>query len=240
MNMRTTELINLKQLNHGDFLQFNVNILAIAVQHPILEAVSAQFKDDVTLLESAYLKESLTLETKKIVALDEERDEMYTHFKLRVEAEAFNRKSLENRQAAERIKSIIKQHGGATVTRYDYNKATATFASFVDAVNTQQAVALQQLGLADELHAIEEANKAFSAFYSLRNQRTAELNTVPAFYKLRPMVRESYKKMIKAVESLPLFDASHAAEVEQVIQRINIEIAKFRLLLPTPKNKEAG
>jgi hypothetical protein len=214
MNMRVTELINLTQLNHGDFLQFNINILAIAVQHPILEAVSSQFRDDVTLLESAYLKESLTLETKKVIALDKERDAAYLYFKLRVEAEAFNWKFPEKVAAATRITSLINQHGGWSATRYDYNKATATFRSFVEAVNTQQAAALQELGLAEELHAIDEANNAFSVFYSLRNQLTAELNTVPAFYKLRPVVRESYKKVIKALESMPLFDASHAAEVE--------------------------
>jgi hypothetical protein len=42
------------------------------------------------------------------------------------------------------------------------------------------------------------------------------------------------------VESLPLFDASHTAEVEQIAQRIRIEIGKFRALLPTPKRKKAS
>jgi hypothetical protein len=238
--MEKIKSLDLHNLNGGDFLQFNTNVLEITIQQPFLGTVNAQFKDTVNILESAYLKENLTLETAKITSLDEERDAAYTYFKLRVEAEAFNRQSPANMEAAKQLKSIIKQHGSGTLIHYDYNKETATLTSFVDAVNNQQPAALQQLGLTDQLNAIYNTNKAFSLFYSSRNQLAADLGNVPPFYKMRHVVRKSYKDFIKALESMPLFDASLTAQVETLIKRINIEVDKFDLLVTKPKKKETN
>jgi hypothetical protein len=59
------------------------------------------------------------------------------------------------------------------------------------------------------------------------------LANIPPFYKLRKQAGDDYKTMIADLESLQRFVPASAPQIANLITRVNVEIDKFKLLLPT-------
>ena len=94
------------------------------------------------------------------------------------------------------------------------------------------AAELETLGLKTTLDYLEVCNNKFKDFYAKRGDAVSILTNVPPFYKLRKQVGEHYKTMVTDLESLQRFLPANAAQIGDVITRVNVEIDKFKLLVP--------
>lgn len=237
--MNQVKTISVSKLNNGDFYQFIENIVTIVSQEPLASDVIATLATDQPILLNSYKKEVLTIETQKIVQLDKKRDRAYLKFKTLVEGYAFDDETPANIEASNKLQTFIKQHGGTKLTNFDYNKETASISSLVGDIDAHAATALAALNLGGSLNFLKARNNEFKDFYAARGDAASILANVPPFYKLRKEVAVHYRTFASDLESLQRFIPASAATIANLITRVNVEIDKFRLLVPsTPEADE--
>ena len=231
--MNQVKTIGITQLNNGDFYQFNENIVAIVSNEPLAAGVIQPLAIKIPIMLNSYKKELLTTETQQIVALDIKRDRAYLKFKYITAGYAFDDEKLANSDASKKIQTFIDQHGGGKLINFDYNKETANITSLVTDIQTHAVAELTTLGLNGALTFLETTNNEFKTFYASRGDAASVLANVPPFYKLRKEVSEVYRTFTNDLESLQRFLPANAATIADLITRVNVEIDKFRLLVPT-------
>jgi hypothetical protein len=237
--MSQVKSISISQLNNGDFYQFIENIVTIVTQEPLASGVIATLVADQPILLDSFKKEVLTLETQQIVALDKKRDRAYLKFKTLVEGYAFDDETPENMEASGKLQTFIKQHGAGKLVSFDYNKETASISSLVLDITTHAGDALATLGLDGTLSFLKSCNDEFKSFYAARGDAASILVNVPPFYKLRKEVAVHYRTFASDLESLQRFIPASATVIGNLITRVNVEIDKFRLLVPSsPEEQE--
>ena len=236
--MSQVKSISISQLNNGDFYQFIENIVTIVSQEPLASGVIATLVADQPILLDSYKKEALTIETQKIVQLDKKRDRAYLKFKTLVEGYAFDDETPANIEASNKLQTFIKQHGGTKLTNFDYNKETASISSLVLDVTTHAGDALTTLSLGGTISFLKTCNDEFKDFYAARGDAASVLTNVPPFYKLRKEVAVHYRTFASDLESLQRFLPADATTIANLITRVNVEIDKFRLLVPNTPDEE--
>ena len=231
--MNEVKNLSITELNNGNFYQFIENVVAIVSNEPIAAGVIQPLAIKVPILINSYKKELLTIETQQIVVLDFKRDRAFLKVKYIAEGYAFDDEKPINKEASEKLQTFINQHGAGQLIKFDYHKETASITSFVADVQTHASAALAQLGLNGALTFLETSNNKFKEFYASRGDAASVLANVPPFYKLRKEVTKQYRTFANDLESLQRFTPASAAQVADLITRVNIEIDKFRLLVPT-------
>lgn len=237
--MSQVKNISITKLNNGDFYQFIENIVTIGNQEPLASGVIATLATAQPILLDSYKKETLTIETQKIVELDKKRDRAYLKFKTLVEGYAFDDETPENIVASKKLQTFIKQHGGGKLVTFDYNKETASISSLVGDINAHAGNELSSLNLTSSLDFLKTCNDEFKEFYAARGNAASILANVPPFYKLRKEVAAHYRTFASDLESLQRFLPASATAIANLITRVNVEIDKFRLLVPVaPEEQE--
>lgn len=224
--------INYSRLNNGDFYQFIENIVTLVSKEAIAAAIIETLAASQVVLLNSYKKEQLTEETKQIVFLDLKRDRAYLKFKYTVESFAFDDETPGNIKAAATLQTFIKQHGSGKLIAYDYNKETASITSLVTDCKDHANDELVALNVTASLNFLETCNIEFKTFYSSRGDAASILANVKPFYKLRNVVGKEYKTFVNDLESLQRFIPASAEAIGSLITRVNVEIDKFRLLVP--------
>ena len=230
--MNEVKSINISRLNSGDYYQFIENIVTIVVQEPLAAGVIATLQADQPILLNSYKKEVLSIETQQIVDMDKKRDRAYMKFKSLVDGYAYDDETPANIEASKKLYTFIKQHGAGHLTGFDYNKETASISSLVADITDHAATALATLNLGSSLNYLKARNEEFKTFYASRGDAASILANVPPFYKLRKEVNVHYKTFANDLESLQRFIPASAATIADLITRVNVEIDKFRLLVP--------
>ena len=224
--------INSSRLNNGDFYQFIENIIAIAVSEPVVATILTELQNDIAPMQDSFKKEKLNAETAKIVAADFKRDRALTHLILKLKAEAINDRQPDHIEPANRLQLIVKNYGGGEIVSFDFNKETAHLTNLVaDMLSKPADVAL--LNLADAIDFIKTTNLDFQTLYKNRGDAMGDLKNVVPFYKLRKLIEEHYKSFMQATESLPKINPATKPQIESLMTRLNVEIEKFKLLIPT-------
>ena len=229
--MKTIKDISYRRLNNGDFFQFIENIVTTVSNEPLTKKLVATLNDDLPILQSSFKKEQLTEETKKIVALDELRDRAFLKISLFIDAHYLDDNNPLMQKAAQELQPFMKLYGGTKLVRFDYNKETASISNFVNDALSKYATPFETLGLTTSLSYLEVCNKNFKEFYATRNDAAADLANLIPFSRLRTQVNEHYKNFVTDLESLQRFIPEQAPKIEAVIDRVNIEIDKFKLLI---------
>ncbi len=232
--MNKVNEISYYRLNNGDYYQFIENIVTQALKIPVVATVIKDLKDDVPLLQNSFKKEQLTEETKKIVALDLLRDRAFSKFIGLIDSYIFDDETPENNKAATALQSLFKVYGNRQITKFDYNKETGSLSNLIIDLRGKYASQIAQLNIGSTLNFMETCNNNFKAFYATRNDDAKLLADVVPFTRLRPIVNEHYKTFVSDIESLQRFMPTSATEIADLIKRINIEVDKFKLLVPTP------
>lgn len=230
--MNEVKSIAITQLNSGDYYQFIENIVTIVVQEPLADGVIATLQADQPILLNSYKKEVLSIETQQIVDMDKKRDRAYMKFKSLVDGYAYDDETPANIDASKKLYTFIKQHGAGQLTGFDYNKETASISSLVGDINAHAAADLATLNLGTSLNYLKARNEEFKDFYASRGDAASILAHVPPFYKLRKEVNVHYRTFVNDLESLQRFIPASAATIADLITRVNVEIDKFRLLVP--------
>jgi Family of unknown function (DUF6261) len=231
--MNTVKSIYFARLDNGDFYQFIENMVAIVAKDPLATSVVAPLAAIQPVLLSSFKKEQLTQETKQIVALDKLRDRAYSRLRYLLIAYTFDDQNSGFVTAANKIETFVAQHGDGKLISYDYNKETASISSLVIELRANASKELDLLQLRPVLDFLELSNNTFKEFYGTRGDAASVLANVPPFYKLRKQAGDDYKTMIADLESLQRFVPASAPQIADLITRVNIEIDKFKLLLPT-------
>lgn len=231
--MNELKSINYSRLNNGDFYQFIENIVTIVSQQPLANGVIATLVADQPALLESYKKEVLTIETQQIVALDKKRDRAYVKFKTLVEGYAYDDETPANSTASQKLQTFIKQHGAGQLTSFDYNKETASISSLVGDISAHASAALTTLDLTSTMAFLKGCNEEFKSYYASRGDAASVLMGVAPFYKLRKEVGVHYKTFVSDLNSLQRFLPADAATIADLITRVNIEIDKFKLLVPS-------
>ena len=233
--MSKIKSIAASQLNNGDFYQLMENTAAIASAEPALAGVAEALLTMAPIMTNSFRKELQTLETKQIVALDELRDRGFVKIKRIVEGYLYDDNVPANMEAAKLLQTFVKLYGGADLIKFDYNKQTAFVTNFVIDVQTHANSAADTLGLGRSFKYLADCNERFKEFYSQRGDAAAIMVNLPPFYKLRKEVLVLFQNFITDVDSLQRFNPAAAPQVEAIINRLNVEIDKFRLLVPRTK-----
>lgn len=221
------------KLNNGDFYQFIENSVNIVQTEPLAAGIIAKLAAERPILLDSFKKETLTEDTKQIVLLDERRDRAFTKLRWIVTGYTFDDENVGFSAAANKLMTFIDQHGGGQLIRFNYNKETASISSLVLDVRNHASDELALLQLAPTLDYLETNNNKFKEFYATRNDAAAELTDVPPFYKLRKEATANYKRMTNDLESLQRFvPPADSQKITEVITRLNVEIDKFKLLVP--------
>lgn len=236
--MNQVKDLSISRLNNGDFYQFIENIVAIVAAEPLAAAVLQPLAADQPVLLNSFKKEKLTEETKQIVENDLKRDRAYLKFKYLIEAYAFDDQTPANSVASAKLLTFIIQHGAGKLVSFDYNKETASLTSLVADCNTHASAELSTLNLNSTLNYLQTCNVAFKTYYSSRGDAASVLATVPPFYKLRKEVINHYKTFASDLEALQRFIPASATVISDLITRINVEVDKFRLMLPAASSAE--
>ena len=131
------------------------------------------------------------------------------------------------------IKSYNFSYEVGKLVSFDYNKETASITSLIADCRDHASTELATLNVKSILDFLETCNTKFKDFYATRGDAASVLANVPPFYKLRKEVGDHYKTMVNDLESLQRFIPASAAQIGDLITRVNVEIDKFRLLVPT-------
>ena len=231
--MSEVENFNLVRLNNGDFYQFFENIVTIVLKEPLAATIIQTMALDQPILLNAYKKEKLTEETKQIVLLDELRDRAILKLKAQLEAYTFDDENPGFSAAAFKLLTFISQHGSGKLIYFDYNKETASITSLVSDVRMHATTELNLLNLKNTLDYADLKNTTFKDYYATRGDAASVLVGTPPFYKLRKEVTTHYRTMTNDLESLQRFVApADSTKVKDLITRVNVEIDKFKLLVP--------
>jgi Family of unknown function (DUF6261) len=230
--MKTVNPIYYYKLDNGDFYQFIENMVTIVAKEPLAATVVAPLIAIQPVLLSSFKKELLTQETKQIVALDKFRDRAYTRLRYLLIAYTFDDQNSGFVTAANKIETFVAQHGNAKLISFDYNKETASISSLIVELRAHASKELDLLQLRPVLDFLELSNNTFKEFYGTRGDAASVLANVPPFYKLRKQAGDDYKTMITDLESLQRFVPASATQIADLITRINVEIDKFKLLVP--------
>lgn len=231
---------NSNALNSGNYYQFIESIAAISQTEPLVSGISADLVSDVSNLQNSFKKEQLGDETAQIVALDQLRDRAFSKIRRLVEAYTFDDQSPANITAANKILGLIEYYGKGDLIKFEYNKESAYLTNFIKDLNDNAQDAVDALKLSDDIAYLKTCNDNFIAQYAKRGDAAKNLADVMPFYKLRKTVNEHYNNFINDVESLQRIDKTNAAKFESLISRINIEVDKYKLLIPKPAPKPSG
>lgn len=238
--MKKVLKLQLTNLNKGDFFQFIKSIVQLAGIHPLFAVIRQVLELDLTLLEKAFAKEKVTEETKEIERLDARRDKAFMFLLHQVRSFLHNENQPDRMKAAEKVLPIIEELGAGKIAYFDYNKETAVIYNLVNALNERVSAEIATLGLSNDLGYLKQCNNEFEAYYSVRNTLSSELNGIVPFHRLIKDVAKHYTNFVADVEGIYRNNPDVTPELEQFIERLNVEIEKFKLLLPTPKNKTTG
>jgi hypothetical protein len=230
--MKNVNEINFYRLNNGDYFQFIENIVTLVAKEPTTETVIKDLKEDLPLLQNSFKKEQLTEETKKIVALDVLRDRAFSKLIGVIDAYTYDDEKPENNKAAKELQSLFKIYGNRQITKFDYNKESASLSNLIIDLHDKYASQVALLNLGSTINFMETCNTNFKDFYATRNDGAALLADVVPFTRLRPVVNEHYKTFVRDIESLQRFIPASATEIANLITRINIEVDKFKSLIP--------
>ncbi len=135
---------------------------------------------------------------------------------------------------AEHIMVIMKRYGGSEIVQFDFNKETAILSNLVSDLQNKGAVALQALGLTQNVVYLAQCNKNFENKYVLRGDAATELANVLPMHKIRPSVHAHYAIFAKLIESAQQFNAAQTTAIGENIDRINQEIKVFKMLISNP------
>lgn len=231
--MNKVNEINYRRLNNGDFYQFIENIVNIVKNEPLALSTITKLQEDLSALQNSFKKEQLTEDTKKIVALDILRDRAFLKLKGLIESYGYDDENIDNKKASQDLEALIKLYGNGKLIKFDYNKETASITNFITDTRSKYNAQINQLGLMSTLNYLETCNTNFKDFYASRNDAATQLANIKPFTRLRLEVNEHYKIFTTDVESLQRFLPDNAPQISNLIARINVEIDKFKLLVPT-------
>lgn len=234
--MQIIQKIKTSHLTNKDFYQLVENLLEIADGEPLLARVSAELKDDIPAMQLSFKKEKLNAETENIVALDKKRDRAFMRLRSFLESETYNDMQPENIPVAKRILLIINNYGGGKIPNFDMNGETATLTNLIIDLK-EKTDDIAHFALETQLDYIQACNEDFRNYYKGRGDAAKELNKVVPMFRLRPDIEKRYRKFLIAVENIPTIVANTDDAIEDIIIRFNVEIEKFRLLLPVEKSK---
>jgi hypothetical protein len=238
--MNVIKTINYHRLDNGNFNQFIENMVTIVSKEAVAATVIATLAQDQPVLLASYKKEQLTEETKQVVALDKQRDRAYSKLRYLLMGYTFDDENTGYMSAANKLETFLGQHGDGQLINFDYNKESTSITSLVKEIRTHASAELDLLQLRPVLDFLELKNNTFKEFYGTRGDAASILANVTPFYKLRKEVGDNYKIMVKDLESLQRFVPASATQVADLITRVNVEIDKFKLMVPTtptPKPK---
>jgi hypothetical protein len=231
---------NSNALNSGNYYQFIESIVAISQTEPLVSGISADLASDVSHLQSSFKKEQLNDETAQVIALDQLRDRAFSKIRRLAEAYTFDDQSPVNITAANKILGLIEYYGKGDLIKFEYNKESAYLTNFIKDLADNAQDAVDALKLSVDIAYLKSCNDNFIAQYAKRGDVAKNIADVVPFYKLRKTVAEHYSNFIADVESLQRIDKTNAAKFESLIGRINIEIEKYKLLIPKAAVKPNG
>lgn len=233
--MKKVNKLNLLGLNQADFFQFIKAVVKEANAEPATAALLAVLLLDIDEMNKAFLKGQLTKETKEIEHLDLRRDRALAVLKNTVYTFLLKDSEPNKRDKAPAIYDIIESHGGGAIARFEYNKESAYIEKLVETIYTKEADAVNELGIQPELDYLRQCNNDFVEFYAKRNTLAVDLVNIPPFSRLRKTVREHYLDFVSDLESVQRNNPSAASQVEKIVDRINVEVSKYHLLVGAPE-----
>lgn len=232
--MKKVNRLDLSRLNQADFFQFIKAIVKEANAEPATAALLAVLLLDIDEMNKAFLKGQLTKETKEIQRLDMVRDRALVVLKNTVYTFLFKDSEPDKRDKAPGIYDLIESHGGLSIAHFEYNKESAYIEKLVEMIYTKEADAVNVLGIQPELDYLRQCNNDFVDFYAKRNTLAVDLVNIPPFSRLRKTVREHYVDFTRDLESVQRNNPSVAPQVEKIVDRINVEVSKYHLLVGAP------
>lgn len=229
--------ISLNRLNNGDYYQLIENITTIASTEVSVAGIRQELHDDIITMQLSFKKEKLNAETQKIVDADVKRDRALMKLNYRLKSETLNDRKPDNIAAANTLLLVVKNYGAGEIVGYDFNKETAHLTNLVTDLATKTAE-ITLLDVQADIDFIKTTNQDFQALYKDRGDVMGDMKNVVPFYKLRKIVDEHYRDFMQAVESIPKITPASAPQIAALIDRFNVEIEKFKLLIPanTPSN----
>ena len=225
--------IGISRLDSGNFYQFTSNIVDIAQSEPLVQKILLPVSEWLPQMTESFKKEKQTQETQQIVALDRFRDRAFLKIDRMVFAFLIDDRTPANIVAAEKIEVFIKQYEGADLTRFDYNKESAYITNFVTDVTAHAAAELDTLNLTADVTYLANCNTNFINYYAQRGDAASLLSNVVPFSRLRKQVKSDLDNFLNDVPSVARINPAATPQIEALISRINVEIDKFKLLIPS-------
>lgn len=223
--------LQITELNKGDFFQFIKSVAHLSSTSPLFSIVRKNLELDLVALEQAFAKEKLTKETNEIQRLDTRRGNAFLFVFHQVKSFLYNENEPNCMKAAEKVRVVLKELGGRKIIYFDHNKQTAVIYNLVNVLHERLSAELAMLGLTNHIDYLNQCNDAFEVYYAVRNTLAAEHNGIVAFHRLYRGVAKHYSRFVLDVESIYRNTPSAAAELEQFIERLNVEVEKYKLLL---------
>lgn len=233
--------INLRTLKNSDFLQFHVDVRTIVeLNLPSALKVPDQFNAydlQIKGAEEIFKKETSSLLSKELAAIDDERDSLFNGLRLMVVAGLHH--PLDSVQAHAYVLDTHINSYGKGIVRENYHSQTVILSNMLTDWNTKPVLqaAVTALNLTPWITRLEETNKTFHAKYVQRTQEAGAAPTgsfkqkrddvIAAYYDLRDNIN-SYFTITKG-------EGIHA----KVTNEINALIDKYNLLTRRSKSPDA-
>jgi hypothetical protein len=233
--MKKINKLDISRLNQADFFQFFKAVVKEVNAEPATAALLSVLLLDIEEMDKSFLKGQLTKETKEIERLDTLRDRAFMMFKTTVYSLLFNDNNPIKRDKAPAIYDIIEAHGGSSIARFEYNKESAHISKLVEVISTKEADAVNILGIQEDLDYLRRCNDDFIEYYAKRNTLAVDLVNIIPFSRLRKVVKEHYADFVSDLGSLQRNNPSVVPQVEKIVDRINVEISKYQLLVGSPE-----
>jgi len=221
------------QLSNGDFYQLIETTVAIASTEPTVHAMAMPLQNALPAMLLSFKKEKQTQETVQVVAVGKLRDRAFAKIKRITGAYMVDDAAPDKIAAAQAITSYIKLYGMGKFVKGGFNKKTASFTNFIADVQAHIPAAIALLGLAGSLIYLQQQNNHFKDLYKSRGDAKAIQTNVLPFFILRDGVLELFKNFTADLQSLQRIHPTLAPKVEAIAMRLNVEIAKYKLMLPT-------
>ena len=167
------------------------------------------------------LNQELGQETKELLELDKERDQLLTYLFAKIALEASSPEST-LKQAAEVLLPLRKQYLGLQV-KANREETFLIEGLLVDSKKSEFAAAFQAVGLKKTLERLEEVNKSYQEKTMARSEANLAQKTVSA-KALRMEMDAFYQASTKKIDAVQLI--APVAETEAFINSLNQLIAE--------------
>ncbi len=229
------------KLRIAESTQFFGDVLNLCKQsNPADLNIKTQWSEldkSIKKLNESFKKSQASLKTSELSTLDERRDNAIVF--LRKIADAYtNHHDVAKKQAGKQLLIAIDKYG-RRISKMNYQAETSVLDNLVtDLKNeTDSAVSIKLLGLADTVAEIKTANDLFNQTY-LERVGEAAGKDLAAAGELVQECRQKYNALVRHIEANATINPSEAYDV--LISQLNNLIEKFNIMLAQRAGRNGG